>query len=118
MKTILIADDNWDIRELVKTLLNPNYRILTAEHGKEALDLLSRERVDVLISDCDMPHMTGVELISEIHSQGLCVPQIILISGFLPSGFVLDELRRMSSGRSEFSAIEKGQEAFGFIQRL
>lgn len=118
MKTILIADDNWEIRELLKTLINPSYQVLIAENGRDALDILSRHKVDCLITDHDMPFLSGSELIAQIHKQGIYIPRIVLISGFLPSGYVLDELQRMSHGRSDFFAFEKGQEAFGFIERL
>jgi len=67
VKTIVIADDDADLRLLVQvTLENPAYRILTAVDGCEALDAVKQYRPDLLIIDWMMPGLTGCEAITQL----------------------------------------------------
>ncbi len=62
---ILVADDDETIRRIITLLLTrEGYSVITARDGKEALEL-SRQcsgKIEVLISDIEMPHLDGVEL--------------------------------------------------------
>ena len=67
VKTILIADDDEDLRLLVQvTLENPTYRILTAADGSKALDAVHQCRPDLLILDWMMPGLNGCEVITQL----------------------------------------------------
>jgi len=67
VKTILIADDDEDLRLLVQvTLENPTYRILTAEDGCQALDSVKQHRPDLLIIDWMMPGLNGCEAVAQL----------------------------------------------------
>ncbi|WP_298537389.1 hybrid sensor histidine kinase/response regulator transcription factor [uncultured Algibacter sp.] len=59
--TILVVDDNADIRDLVKEGFSNKYNVLEAENGKEALNITLKELPDLIISDVLMPEMDGVE---------------------------------------------------------
>ena len=60
--TILIADDEPEIRTLLRLYLeNENYQIIEAENGKQALELLKKEHVDLCLLDIMMPEMDGLE---------------------------------------------------------
>lgn len=62
MKSILIVDDNQDMRRYIRSILCKTYRILEAENGKEALNILYQsDEVDFIISDIMMPIMDGIE---------------------------------------------------------
>src|SRR5260221_8714609 len=62
-KTILIADDDHAVRQaLAEMLQKPDYTVLTASDGYEALGLLPGRRVDLLVTDVRMPGMSGFEL--------------------------------------------------------
>jgi CheY-like chemotaxis protein len=63
--TILVVDDDADVREVTLASLESfGYRVMTAENGPAALDVLARaDQVDLLIVDMAMPGMSGVELI-------------------------------------------------------
>lgn len=64
---ILIAEDDQDIVELLRLYLeNNHFHVLTAANGKEALELLKQEKVDLLIVDIMMPKMNGYETIKAI----------------------------------------------------
>ena len=63
MRTILIVDDEPIIRELLGHILeDAGYHVRLAAHGGEALDLLNKERPDLIIADVMMPVLDGVEL--------------------------------------------------------
>jgi DNA-binding response OmpR family regulator len=61
------VEDDLDIRELERyTLENNGYAVLQAEHGKQALEVLSSESVDLIILDMMMPVMDGLSLIKTL----------------------------------------------------
>jgi DNA-binding response OmpR family regulator len=65
--TILIADDESDIRNLIKISLEENgYTVLTAQNGKEAWDIITTRDVDLAILDVMMPVMDGFNLLRKI----------------------------------------------------
>ncbi|MBQ8674506.1 MAG: response regulator [Bacteroides sp.] len=61
-ETILVVEDNGDMRRYIISLLEKEYRLLEAENGEEALRLLQRHGVDLIVSDLMMPVMDGMEL--------------------------------------------------------
>ncbi len=67
--TILVVDDNSDLREFIGTLLQGEYRIIKASDGKEALDKATRELPDLVVSDVMMPVMDGLELCKTLKGQ-------------------------------------------------
>ncbi|MEA4885568.1 MAG: two-component regulator propeller domain-containing protein [Bacteroides graminisolvens] len=61
-KTILIVDDNLDMRVYVRSILQSQYKVLEAEDGEHALEVLHKENIDFIVSDLMMPVMDGLEL--------------------------------------------------------
>jgi CheY-like chemotaxis protein len=81
--TILVVDDEAELREIFSAWLGrKGCRVLTASNGVEALEVLERERIDVLLSDIRMPVMGGVELVREVFERKMVIPSIIFVSGF------------------------------------
>ena len=66
MYTILIVDDNEELRVLVSNLLAAYFHIEMASGGEEALCLLAEKPVDLVVSDIMMPGMDGIELCAKI----------------------------------------------------
>ncbi|HEY3432449.1 MAG TPA: EAL domain-containing protein [Rhodocyclaceae bacterium] len=63
-RTLLLVDDEENILAAMKRLLRrEGYRLLSANSGEEGLDILAKERVDVILSDQRMPGITGVEFL-------------------------------------------------------
>ncbi|WP_321347820.1 substrate-binding domain-containing protein [uncultured Draconibacterium sp.] len=60
--TILLVEDEKDVREYIKDSLHDHYRILQAENGKKALEIIREEEPDLIVSDIMMPEMDGLEL--------------------------------------------------------
>ena len=66
---ILIVDDTEIIRALIKEILESSgCDVLVASNGKEALNLLTTEKIDLAITDIFMPVMSGIELAIKIKS--------------------------------------------------
>lgn len=60
-KTILIVDDNQELRLFLSQVLEKEYRIIEAENGQTAIDITLKEMPDLIISDIMMPLMNGIE---------------------------------------------------------
>src|SRR6185436_20990219 len=61
---ILIVDDEPSMREMLRIVLRRDgYDVTVAANGTEALDVLKRERMDLLLSDIRMPDISGVEVL-------------------------------------------------------
>ena len=66
-RRILIVDDNKDYADAEKAVLeDEGYEVLYAPNGEAALDLLSRETVDLVLLDVSMPHMDGYQVCQRI----------------------------------------------------
>ena len=59
-RRILVVDDNEEIREYIFKELAAHYKVLTSSNGKEALELVLKEPLDLIISDVKMPIMDGI----------------------------------------------------------
>lgn len=64
--TLLFVDDEERILRSLRLLFKPRYKVLTTTDGREALDMVRRERVHVIVSDQRMPIMAGVDLLREV----------------------------------------------------
>jgi CheY-like chemotaxis protein len=81
--TILVVDDEAELREIFAAWLGrKGCTVLTAANGAEALTLLDRAKVDVLVSDIRMPIMGGVALVRRVFELELDIPSIIFVSGY------------------------------------
>lgn len=64
--TVLVVDDNVDMRGHLRSLLSPHYEIITATDGEDALRVLRRTIPDVIVTDVMMPRLDGVGLLRAI----------------------------------------------------
>lgn len=63
---MLIVEDNAELLDLMQRLLSKNYKVLTAKNGRQALNVIHKEELDIVISDVMMPVMDGIELTRRI----------------------------------------------------
>lgn len=78
---ILIVEDDREVLEYLENELQTNFSILTATNGKEALDVLQREEVSLVLSDVMMPKMNGFDLCRTIKSEvPFCHIPVILLT--------------------------------------
>lgn len=66
--TVLLVEDNVELLNLTRESLTEWFRVLRASNGREALEVLAHENVDVIVSDVMMPEMNGLELCSKVKS--------------------------------------------------
>lgn len=109
---ILIADDDAETRHLIKDiLLEEGYLVHTCSNGKQALEALSHQNFDVILTDIKMPGMTGLDLLLHVHRMNLDTEVILMTAyasvetaiqalrgeafDYLPKPFSLRELRQV-----------------------
>ncbi len=69
VKKFLVVDDSASMRQLMSfTIKDAGYEVLVAENGKDALGKLNGEKVDMVITDLNMPEMDGIELIKQLRT--------------------------------------------------
>ncbi len=96
---VLVVDDERTIRELLSdTLAAVGYACLTAEDFRQAVDILDRENIDVVITDILLPGRSGVELLKHVKKTKPQIP-VLAISGKNISG---DEI--LAAGADGFLA--------------
>ena len=95
MKTILIVEDNTDIHNLLKEVLeNEKYRVLDSYSGTEALMVLEREKVDLILLDLMLPGLNGEEIIKKIKD----IPIIVISAKISPE----DKVNALLSGANDY----------------
>jgi DNA-binding NtrC family response regulator len=97
--TILVVDDDADIRAVLKDRLDSlNYQVFEAACGREALDLLEKQNVQMVLLDVVMPDMDGLAVLSEIRKRGLDVT-VLMISAY---GTIEQAVQAMKHGAYDF----------------
>ncbi len=90
---VLIVDDERSIRELLSIVLRRDgYEVLTAEDGAAAVELLKKQRFDILITDIRMPQMNGVDLLREAKRIAPDIVSIIM-TAFASTDTAVEALR-------------------------
>jgi two-component system response regulator AtoC len=107
--TILIVDDDAETQTLLRDALKEEYSVDTAADGKIALDMMTREVPDLVISDINMPGLDGLALLDELRSRGHDMPVILMTAygslktavdgiragafDYLSKPFIMDDVR-------------------------
>lgn len=78
-ETILFVDDEESIIDIAHTFFTGRgYQVLTANNGREAVELISQSRVDCCFTDINMPEMDGLELAEHIRQHDNTIPVIVM----------------------------------------
>lgn len=91
---ILVVEDDKNTRKLMSVVLKTNgYSVHLASNGEEALDLLNRQHMDLMVMDIMMPKMDGYELTNDLRENGFTLPILMVTAKQLPEdkrkGFVV-----------------------------
>ena len=79
--TILVVEDNEELKAFLKNILSENYTVITAPNGKKGLQHAVDNIPDLIISDVMMPVMDGLEMIRQIkENNNICHIPIIVLS--------------------------------------
>ena len=76
MATVLIVDDERNMRLLTAARLDGLYNVITASDGKEALGIIHRRSIDLVVADIMMPVMDGYDLLRTLRSEGYRMPPL------------------------------------------
>jgi two-component system, OmpR family, KDP operon response regulator KdpE len=112
---VLLVEDGADLGPLLReTLEEWQHRAILARTGADAMEVLAREPVSLILLDHDLPDMTGQDLLEALRSQHRVIPPVVLMTGdrrpvtresfpelveVLPKPFELAELARMLKRR-------------------
>ncbi len=100
--SLLITDDDRDFRDTLRdAFATRGFRTLTAGDGEEALRIVGREPVHLMLLDMHMPRLTGLETIRRIRQMNVMLPCILLSAGL--NEVLAEEARRAEA----FSVLSK-----------
>lgn len=91
--TVLYVDDEENNLISFKATFRMKYKVYTAISGAEALEIVKKTPIDIVITDQRMPEMTGVELLEEIIKIN-SEPMRILLTGYTDMGAVIDAVNK------------------------
>jgi diguanylate cyclase (GGDEF)-like protein len=102
MQKVLVADDDAVNRQVLGELLKPEYTVLLAKNGEQALELAARHSPDLILLDVVMPDMDGYEVLGRLRAD----PQTEHISVIFISGLDRpeDEANGLNMGASDYIA--------------
>jgi len=96
---VLVADDDPQMQLAVKTCLSrKDFDVTVVNNGVSALELLERESFDLVVSDQQMPQMSGSELLASLQKKGSEVP-VIMITAY---GTITQAVEAMQNGAADF----------------
>ena len=94
-KRILVAEDDDAARDMLSALLvQADYNVHATRNGREAVAEMQRKHFDVVVTDCDMPHLNGRELLSFSRAAWPHIP-FIMLSGEPPESS--DEVHQLGA---------------------
>ena len=94
-RKVLVVDDEVHIVQVVAIKLRNNgFDVLTAENGADALELVKQEKPDIVVTDFQMPVMTGLELVENMREnpESSDIPVIMLTA----RGFAIDDEKKQA----------------------
>ena len=99
MFKVLVVEDDRDLRQLfARVLQRSGYETLEASDGQQALEVLEREYVDLIISDIMMPVMDGYQAARAIRGSGKKDAEMIPIIAITANAFAEDKRKTMEAG--------------------
>ena len=79
MFSILVCEDDFAIKTMISTKLKQeNYSVYTAQNGQEALNLMEKQQIDLVISDIMMPEMDGYEFVQTLRETKHTLPILMI----------------------------------------
>jgi len=89
---VLVVDDEVGPRESLRTVLKPDYQVLVAAEGEQAVRLVEQEPVDIVLLDLRMPGLSGIRVLEKIKAIDPSI-EVILVTGYASYETVLEALR-------------------------
>ena len=115
--SILVVDDDQAVRRILEYKLDKRgYNIQTATNGAEALELLQKKRVDVLLTDVRMPKLSGTELLMEAQRLDNRLAVILITAHATVQQAV--EANRLQFANSQYSYAHSPRQRMAFCVPL
>ena len=100
-REILVVDDEIGIRLLLEELMgSEGFKVHTAHNGKEALEIINKHTIDLMMIDYKLPVMDGIEVIKQLEKENKAIPTIImsgLTENFKDSTYELTSVKKVLS---------------------
>ena len=97
--TVLVVDDEAHMRRVLEIMLKQlGHRVLVAGEGAQALDVIEREKVDLVLTDLRMPVLDGIGLLSTMASRSMNVPAIVMTA----QGSIATAVEAMKLGAQDY----------------
>ncbi len=117
-KKVLVVDDEFHIVQVVAIKLRNNgYEVITADNGADAFRLACEQKPDIVITDYQMPQLSGLELIEKMRSNPdtVRIPVIMLTA----RGFAIDdELKQKLAVSACLSKPFSPREVLGTVEEI
>lgn len=117
-KKVLVVDDEFHIVQVVAIKLRNNgYEVITADNGADAFRLACEQKPDIVITDYQMPQLSGLEMIEKMRSNAdtARIPVIMLTA----RGFAIDDEQKLKLGISAcLSKPFSPREVLGTVEEI
>lgn len=90
--TVLVVDDELGPREALRAILQTGYRVLVAVEGEQAIHLVERDPVDVVLLDLHMPGLSGMRTLEKIKAINPSI-SVIIVTAYASHEAVLEGTR-------------------------
>ena len=95
-KSILIVDDELGVRESLKMILKPICQVYTAIDGREALESIQKDKIDLVALDLKMPGLSGIDVLRQIKENDPDIEVIVITAHGTPQN--VQEAGRYGAG--------------------
>lgn len=113
-KRILIVDDEENIRRFLSRILErEGYSVIVAENGLDAIGILEKQNVDLIVLDMNMPVMNGLEFLEKNREDEISAVPVLMMSGSLDTNHRLESYRL-----GVYDFIRKPEENEVFLKRI
>lgn len=114
---ILVAEDAYDMKLMIKTFIGEKYDLIMADNGQQAYELAISESPDIIITDVRMPKMNGLDLCLKLREdEKFKDTPIIMMTGINLRDELPDNFWKKGSGADEF--ITKPFEPAELMERI
>ena len=112
---ILVVDDDETLRNTLGDMLARKYKVLRAGSGYEAIEVIKKNPVDIVLSDVRMPQGSGVDLLNWIHSVNPDYPVVVFVSGHTD---IKEEAAIQAGAHSVIAKPFKSKALFEVIEKI
>ena len=118
---VLVVDDFSTMRRIVRNILRQLgfQNVVEADDGTSAWEVLNREKIDFIVSDWNMPQMTGIELLRKVRSseQFAAIPFLMVTAeASMSTSPFFNAANRLSQGWCLYSTLKWPTSAIAFIK--